>query len=377
MIKIGILGGGQLGRMMFQETIGLDIDISFLDDNRQFPVGRIAHQFYEGDFTKYDDVINFAKKVDVLSIEIEKVNLKALYELEKQGMKVHPRPGALEIIQDKGLQKQFYEDHEIPTSPFILLANQEAVIHALESETISFPFVQKSRKDGYDGKGVAVIRSIDDLDKLMDVPCLVEPCVDIEKELAVIACRNERGEIVSYEVVEMVFDQEANLVKYLFSPAEIQKNHAEKCRSIAQELIQKFDVSGLLAVEFFLDKNGEILVNEVAPRPHNSGHHTLDASICSQFENHIRAIANLPLGSPKQYKMGAMVNVLGESGFQGDRIYIGMEDVLKLDDVHIHMYGKAITKPKRKMGHINILGDSRKEIEEKIEIIDQYFKVIA
>ncbi len=377
MIKIGILGGGQLGRMMFQETIGLDLDIQFLDDNRHFPVGRIAHQFTEGDFTNYDDVMAFAQKVDILSIEIEKVNLDALFELEKQGKKIHPNPRALEIIQDKAIQKQFYKDHHLPTSDFIVLKDKADVLEALDAGSISYPFVQKARKDGYDGKGVAVIRGQMDHDKLLDTPCLVEPCVDIEKELAVIACKNERGDIVSYEVVEMVFDPEANLVKYLFSPAEVKVAYAQKCRSIAEELIQKFDISGLLAVEFFLDTSGNILINEVAPRPHNSGHHTLDAAICSQFENHIRAIANLPLGSTKQYKMGAMVNVLGEDGFQGYTIYIGMEDILKMEDVHIHMYGKAITKPKRKMGHINILGDNRKEIEEKIAIIDQYFKVIA
>ena len=377
MIKIGILGGGQLGRMMFQETIGLDLDIRFLDHNRKFPVGRIAHQFEEGDFTKYADVMAFAKKVDVLTIEIEKVNLEALYDLEKQGKKIHPRPAALEIIQDKGIQKQFYVDHGIPTSPFTLYAGIEELENAIANRELAYPFVQKARKDGYDGKGVAVIRSADDLEKLLPGPCLTEPCVDIEKELAVIACRNERGDIVTYEVVEMVFDQEANLVKYLFSPAEINASIANKCREIAHDLIVKFDISGLLAVEFFLDKSGKILVNEVAPRPHNSGHHTLNASVCSQFENHIRAVANLPLGATKQYKMGAMVNVLGESGFQGDRIYMGMEDVLCMEDVHIHMYGKEITKPKRKMGHINVLGDSRKEIEQKIDIIDQYFKVIA
>lgn len=377
MIKIGILGGGQLGRMMFQETIGLDLDIHFMDDNRHFPVGRIAHKFHEGDFTKYEDVMAFAKRVDILSIEIEKVNLQALFDLEKEGKKIHPSPRALEIIQDKAIQKQFYKDNEFPTSDFLLFDDKEAVLKGLEANEIQYPFVQKARKDGYDGKGVAVIRSAVDQDKLLDTPCIVEPCVEIEKELAVIACKNERGDIISYEVVEMVFDQEANLVKYLFSPAEILETDAKKCKEIAEALIQKFDISGLLAVEFFLDKEGEILINEVAPRPHNSGHHTLDASICSQFENHIRAVANLPLGSPKQYKMGAMVNVLGENGFQGYTIYIGMEDILKMEDVHIHMYGKEITKPKRKMGHINILGDNRQEIEEKIAIIDQYFKVIA
>ena len=376
-MKIGILGGGQLGRMMFQETIGLDLDLYFLDDNRTFPVGRIAHNFEIGDFTKYEDVMKFAKDKDVITIEIEKVNLQALYDLKAMGKKVHPNPKALEIIQDKGIQKQFFVDNNLPTSEFVLYDNIKDLLADIHIGIIKYPFVQKARKDGYDGKGVAVIRSEEDHELLLEGLCLVEPCVDIVKELAVIACRNEQGDETSYEVVEMVFDQEANLVKYLFSPAEIDSEIADKCRGIAITLINKFDICGLLAVEFFLDKDGNILINEVAPRPHNSGHHTNDVAVCSQFENHIRAICNLPLGSTKQYKMGAMVNVLGEDGFTGYKKYLGLEDVLKLEDVHLHLYGKTISKPKRKMGHINILGDTRKEIEEKISIIDQYFKVIA
>lgn len=376
-MKIGILGGGQLGRMMFQETIGLDLDLSFLDTSRSFPVGKIAHSFKEGDFTKYEDVMAFAKKMDVISIEIEKVNVQALYDLETQGKKIHPRPAALEIIQDKGLQKEFYKKHGIPTSDFTLYESKADVLRAIETNEIGFPFVQKTRKDGYDGKGVAIIHLEANLDNLLDGPCLIEPLVPIFKELAVIACRNERGECITYEVVEMVFDQEANLVKYLFSPAEILEGTSETCRNIAESLIELFDVCGLLAVEFFMNNKGEVLVNEVAPRPHNSGHHTIDAAVCSQFENHIRAIANLPLGSTAQYKMGAMINILGEDGFVGHKKYMGLEDVLKLEDVHVHLYGKKITKPKRKMGHINVLGDTKEEIEEKIDTIDKFFKVIA
>lgn len=376
-MKIGILGGGQLGRMMFQETIGLDLDLSFLDTSRSFPVGKIAHSFTEGDFTNYDDVMAFAKNMDVISIEIEKVNLKALYDLETQGKKIHPKPSSLEIIQDKGLQKEFYRKHSIPTSDFKLYNSKEEVLSAIENGQVNYPFVQKTRKDGYDGKGVAIVHLEANLDKLLDGPCLIEPLVPIFKELAVIACRNERGECITYEVVEMVFDQEANLVKYLFSPAEILESTSETCRNIAESLIELLDICGLLAVEFFMDKKGEILVNEVAPRPHNSGHHTIDAAVCSQFENHIRAISNLPLGSTSQYKMGAMINILGEEGFTGQKKYMGLEDVLKLEDVHVHLYGKKITKPKRKMGHINVLGDSKEEIEDKINTIDKFFKVIA
>lgn len=376
-MKIGILGGGQLGRMMFQETIGLDLDVSFLDQNREFPVGKIANHFVEGDFTNYEDVMRFGADKDVISIEIEKVNIQALHDLQEQGKIVHPRPAALSIIQNKGLQKAFYEEHHMATSPFQLFEDKTAVLSALQDGKISIPFVQKSRKDGYDGKGVHVVRTEEDLKGLMDVACLVEPCVDIVKELAVIACRNASGEVRTYDVVEMVFDQEANLVKYLKAPAEIDAKHADICKKMATALIEQFDICGLLAVEFFLNTDQEILINEVAPRPHNSGHHTINSAICSQFENHIRAIANLPLGSTIPYRKAAMINILGEPNHSGKRKYLGLKEVLALEDVHIHMYGKSITKPKRKMGHINVMGDTFEEIEEKIAIIEDHFKIIS
>lgn len=376
-MKIGVLGGGQLGRMMFQETVGLDLDIHFLDTSRHFPVGKIAQNFVEGDFTKYDDVMDFGKDKDVITIEIEKVNVEALETLKEMGKKVHPSPSSLRIIQDKGLQKQFYDKHQLPTSSYELFASEGEVVNAVKEGRLDLPFVQKARKDGYDGKGVFLVRTEDDLNYLLKGACLVESLVDINKELAVIACRNERNQIVSYDVVEMVFDQEANLVKFLFAPAEISAEIEKQCKDLAEKLIEQFDICGLLAVEFFLTNNNEILINEVAPRPHNSGHHTIDASICSQFENHLRGVIGFPLGSTSMYKSGAMVNILGEEGFMGKAKYLGLEDVLNLDDVHIHMYGKEITKPKRKMGHINVLGENRDQIEEKINKINNFFKVIA
>ena len=376
-MKIGILGGGQLGRMMFQETIGLDLDLSFLDRSVSFPVGKIASQFVEGDFTKFEDVMAFGADKDVITIEIEKVNVEALEQLEEMGKKVHPTPSALRIIQDKGLQKEFYKENDFPTSDFTTYENEKAIIRAVQSGKLKFPFVQKTRKDGYDGKGVFLVRRHEDLAYLLPGGALVEPLVAIEKELAVIACRNEKEDIVTYDVVEMVFDEEANLVKFLFAPANVKEEVADTCRNIAKSLIKKLNICGLLAVEFFLTKSGEVLINEVAPRPHNSGHHTINASICSQFENHIRGVSDLPLGNTGMYKAGAMVNILGEEGFNGRAKYLGLEDVLQISDVHVHLYGKEVTKPKRKMGHINVLGNSRKDIEDKIEMIDKYFKVIA
>ncbi len=376
-MKIGVLGGGQLGRMIFQEIIGLDLDISFLDLRRSFPVGKIAHDFVEGDFTNYDDVIAFGSDKDVITIEIEKVNIEALEKLEEMGKKVHPSPKSLRVIQDKGLQKQFYVDNDFPTSTFDLFQSAEEVKDAVKKGDINLPFVQKARKDGYDGKGVFIVKNSTDLHYLLEGPCLIEPLVDISKELAVIACRNENGAVVTYDVVEMVFDQEANLVKFLFAPAEVTNEVELKCKQIATRLIKELKISGLLAVEFFLTKQGKILINEVAPRPHNSGHHTLDASICSQFENHIRGVIGFPLGETGMYKNGAMINVLGEDGFTGPAKYLGLEDVLSLSDVHVHLYGKSITKPKRKMGHINVLGNSKSEIEEKIDRINKFFKVIT
>ncbi len=376
-MKIGILGGGQLGRMMFQETIGLDLDIHFLDRSRHFPVGKIAQHFFEGDFTNYDDVLQFGLDKDVITIEIERVNVDALEELEQQGKIVHPSPKALRIIQDKGLQKEFYTKNNLPTSDYTIYENAEAVVKAVKAGELSIPFVQKARKDGYDGKGVFVVKHENDLTHLLNGPCLVEELVEIEKELAVIACRNTKNEIVTYDVVEMVFDPEANLVKFLFAPAEISSDIELQCKILAKTLIEKFEISGLLAVEFFLTKAGQVLINEVAPRPHNSGHHTIDASVCSQFENHIRGVAGFPLGNTELYKKGAMVNILGEEGFTGNAKYLGLEDILSLSNVHVHMYGKEITKPKRKMGHINVLGQDRQEIEDKIDKINQFFKVIA
>lgn len=376
-MRIGILGGGQLGRMMFQETIGLNLDLWFMDHSLETPVGYIAKNFFVGDFTNYDDVIAFAEDKDVISIEIEKVNLAALKEIEKQGKIVHPNTNALEIIQDKGLQKTFYRDQDLPTSDFFLVDDKSEIEDRIHSNTLAYPFVQKARKDGYDGQGVAIIKSSDDINRLMDVPSVIEPLVDIEKELAVIAVKNADGAIFLYPCAEMVFDPVANLVQYLYAPAEIPLAIENQCNEIAKELIDSMGICGLLAVEYFYTKNGKVLINEVAPRPHNSGHHTLDAMVCSQFENHIRGIANLPLGSTEQYMPAAMINVLGEPGYTGEAKPERLDIVLETDNAHLHLYGKKITKPMRKMGHITVLGKDRETVEKKINTIQSTFKIIA
>lgn len=376
-MKIGILGGGQLGQMIFKETIGFDLELHFLDKSREFSVGKLAHHFHEGDFTKYEDVMAFAKKVDVLTIEIEKVNIQALHELHQLGKEIHPQPKALEIIQDKGLQKEFYQINEFPTSEFTLFDGKKDITQAIEDGNIQLPFVQKFRKGGYDGKGVYIVNKQEDIQHIYDTPSVIEPLVDIDKELAVIAVRNPSGEIRTYPVVEMVFDPIANLVLYLYSPAEVSDQQESVCRQIASELIEKMDISGLLAVEYFLTKAGDILINEVAPRPHNSGHHTMDAMHFSQFENHIRGVADLPIGSTEQHTPAAMVNIIGSDGYTGKPKYQGLDKVLHLDNVHLQLYNKSETRPNRKMGHFTVLGKDKADILAKVDYIREHFKVIA
>ncbi len=375
--KIGILGGGQLGRMLCLGARHMDIPIFILDQDPSFSAGTLANQFHTGDFTNYEDVIRFGRKVDILTIEIEKINTEALHLLQSEGIIIHPNPRAIEIIADKGLQKHFYQNHNFPTSSFILTNGRSEVISLIHTGRIKFPFVQKVRKGGYDGRGVAVINTEKDLDKLMDTPSVIEDKVDIQKEVAVIVARNSDGEIKAYDPVAMHFVPEANLVDYLYCPAGLSPKHIHECKQIATTLIEAFDICGLLAIEFFVDSRDSILINEVAPRPHNSGHHTIEAAHTSQFEQHIRAIHNLPLGSTKSISPAVMVNILGAEGYTGIPEYQGLEKVLAIPDVHVHLYGKTITKPDRKMGHITILDPDLNEALEKVKMIRKYLKVIS
>ena len=296
----------------------------------------------------------------------DSVNTEALRLLQAEGKTVHPDPDALDIIKDKGLQKQFYAKHQIPTAPFELYADKAAVLNALKKKTLTIPFVQKSRTAGYDGKGVAVIQKEVDLKtKLLDGPCMIEDLVEMDKEIAVVVARNERGEIQTFDPVEMEFNPIANLVEFLICPSTITVAQAKNCTDLAKKIIAAYDICGLLAVEFFLDTKGNILVNEVAPRPHNSGHHTIDSAVTSQYEQHLRGVLNMPLGSTKLTSPSVMVNLLGADGYKGDAHYEGLNECLAIEGVKIHLYGKAMTKPFRKMGHATIIADTIEAAKEK------------
>ncbi len=375
--KLGILGGGQLGKMLALAAGNWDLDLWILDKDKTFPASKFVDHFVEGDFKDYDDVYNFGKKVDVISIEIEHVNTDALIQLKKEGKIVHPDPEALVIIKDKGLQKQFYVDKKLPTSPFHYFESAAEVLEGLKQNEISFPFVQKSREAGYDGKGVAVLNSSDDLKRLLDCPCIVEPKVDIDKELAVIVARNEDGTIAAYPTVEMAFNHEANLVEFLFCPAAISEDLEREAQDLAKKVIAAYDVCGLLAVEFFLDKSGKLLINEVAPRPHNSGHHTIDSAITSQFQQHLRAVLNFPLGKTDSTSPSVMVNLLGHGDYTGTPILDGFDKCLALEGAKFHFYGKKITKPFRKMGHATVVDSDLEQAKQKAIFIRDNLNIIA
>lgn len=375
--KIGILGGGQLGKMLAIEAANWHLPIYILDQGHQFPAVPYAPFFQAGDFKSFDDVVQFGRKIDILTIEIEQINVDALFYLEKEGIKVYPKPSTVKIIQDKGLQKMFYLERDIPTAGFQLFDGEKDIKEALKSNQITFPFVQKSRKDGYDGKGVVVVSSETDLVNLLDCPSIIEEQINIKSEISILVARSASGELIHYEPVEQHFNQEANLVSYLICPAEMDKSTLSKMNDIASLIAIDLDLVGLLAIEFFLDTNDVIYVNEVAPRPHNSGHHTQNSCETSQFEQHLRAILDLPLGSTRQHSIGAMVNIVGEPEYTGKTKYIGIEECMKIEGAHLHLYGKAETRPFRKMGHINIADKDRKKVLENIEKIKSTLRVIS
>lgn len=361
--KIGVLGGGQLGRMLIQETLNYSAEIHIMD-SAHGPASHIADHFTIGDITDYDDVFKFGKKLDFLTVEIENVNIEALFDLEKSGVIVHPQPRVLQIIKDKGIQKQFFVDNNIPTSGFVYSDD----IESKDDLKSRIPFVAKLRTGGYDGRGVEVIRNEESLEKIFNDPYIVEEFIPFTKELSVIVARNADGETAVYPTVECEFN-EVNLVAFLFSPADVTENIESKARELAIDVINALDMVGILAVEMFLTSNGDILVNEVAPRPHNSGHHTIECNITSQFEQHFRSVVNLPLGSTRMTQHGAMVNLLGANGYVGTARYNGIDSLCKVNDAHIHLYGKKDTKPNRKMGHITVTGTSIQSVKETAERI--------
>lgn len=370
--KLGILGGGQLGRMMIQETINIDVDVHVLDPDPDAPCRDISHSFTNGSFKDYDTVLAFGKGMDVITIEIEHVNVDALEELEKQGVKVYPQPNVIRLIQDKGAQKEFYAEHGIPTSDYRLIGENEAANH-----TDFFPVFQKLRKGGYDGKGVQPLKSSDDLDKAFTEPSVLEKAVDLEKELSVIVARNAAGEVKTFPTVELEFNPVANLVEFLFSPANVSDEVEKTSQELARKVAEKLEIVGLLAVELFLDKQGNVLVNEIAPRPHNSGHQSIEGNYTSQFMQHVRAILNISLGNTEIVKPSVMVNVLGEDGFSGEAQYEGLEDVLAMKGVNVHLYGKRFTKPFRKMGHVTIIAETLEEAKNTAKQVQQTLKVKA
>ncbi|QJW88794.1 5-(carboxyamino)imidazole ribonucleotide synthase [Spirosoma taeanense] len=370
---IGILGGGQLGLMLLQAAIDWNLRVHILDPDAEAPCRTLCTQFTQGSLTDYDTVYQFGQTVDVLTIEIERVNVDALEALEREGKQVFPQPSVIRTIQDKRLQKQFYRDHNLPTADFILTENRAAV-----SQYSDFlPAFHKLGRDGYDGRGVQRIASSADVSKAFDAPGVLEKAVDFAKELAVIVARNERGEVQTFPTVEMVFHPELNLVEYLFAPAEITDEINQQAQAIARRTADAFGIVGLLAVELFLDKQGNVLINEVAPRPHNSGHHTIRANVTSQFEQHWRAILNFPLGDTSVYQPAAMVNLLGEDGHTGPAVYEGLETLLAMPGVFPFFYGKALTKPFRKMGHVTVMDSDLDQLRQKVAIVKESIRVVT
>jgi 5-(carboxyamino)imidazole ribonucleotide synthase len=377
--KLGILGGGQLGKMLLFDTRKFDIQTYVLDPSDEAPCKIACNQFFQGDLMDFDTVYNFGKKVDVLTFEIELVNLDALVQLEAEGLPVYPSPKTLKLIQNKGIQKDFYTQHNIPTAPHQRFENLQDLKSAINNQqsAIQMPFVWKCTEFGYDGNGVKVVRKATDLDELPNVECIAEAMIPFKNELAVIVCRNPSGEIKTYPVVEMEFHPEANQVEYVICPARIDDKVAEKARAIALNVSQQFHHVGLLAVEMFRTEDDEILVNEVAPRPHNSGHYSIEASYTSQFENHLRAILDLPLGNTDSKVAGIMVNLVGSEGYSGQVIYENIEKILGWNGVTPHIYGKKQTRPFRKMGHVTIVNEDVNEARKIAEEVKNTIRVIC
>ena len=368
---LGVLGGGQLGRMLIQSAINYNQDIHILDPDPNAPCKDLCQKFTVGSLKDFDTVYAFGKECDVITVEIESVNAEALIQLEKEGKKVYPQPQILKLIQDKREQKQFYKEQGIPTAEFILTENKAEVIH----NSGLLPAVNKLGKEGYDGRGVQLLRTEADLENAFDAPGLLEKLIDFDKEIAVTVARNESGDLTVYPAVECAFHPTANLVEFLFAPADISAEVEQKAKEIAKEVILKLGMVGILAVEMFVTKEGEVLVNEIAPRPHNSGHHTIEANFTSQFEQHLRSVMNWPLGNPDLRCPAAMINLLGEEGFTGPAIVEGQDEAIAEKGVYIHMYGKKLTKPFRKMGHVTVLDEDVSKLKAKAMKIKGIIKI--
>ncbi len=369
-LRLGIIQGGQLGRMLLQPCMNFGVTPYVMDKDPNAPCRSFCEHFFQGNARSYEDVCRFGEQVDILTLEYEDVNLEALTELERKGIQVHPSSAVVRIIQDKGLQKQFFSDNDIPTSEFRLLESG----NELHKHASLLPAYQKLRKSGYDGRGVIKIASEAEMAQCFDEPSVIERCVEVEKEIAVIVARNIRGQMETFPVVEMVFHPQANMLDYLFAPAELEDTVRAEADRIARKIAREMGVVGVLAVEMFVTPRGEVLVNELATRPHNSGHHTIEANITSQFEQHLRAILDLPLGSPRMRSPAVMVNLVGERGFEGPVLYDGLEKILAWSGVYIHRYQKKNTRPFRKMGHVTVIND---EIEKAKQIALKVKKTVG
>ena len=375
--KLGIIGGGQLGKMLSLAASNWDVKTYILDPDDQCPAAPCSTQVVVGDPQNFDDVYRFGQQVDMVTYELEAINTEALKRLKKEGTPVLPEPDTLEIIQDKGLQKRFFSDHEIPSSAYSLFNDKAEILSALDRGDLAFPFVQKLRRGGYDGRGVSLIRSQAELEHLFDAPSVVEDLVAIDKEISVIAARNQQGEVKCFPVAEMEFNEQANLVELLICPSPIGNDIHQRAEAIAFQVIESLEMTGLLAIEMFLDTSGRLWVNEVAPRPHNSGHHTIESVVTSQYEQLLRSIFGFPLGSTRIKMPSAMINLLGEPNIEGPVKYEGLSQCMSEEGVKIHLYGKKITRPFRKMGHITILAQTIEEARAKAKTVQQHLKVTS
>lgn len=372
-LKLGILGGGQLGRMLIQEAINFNVNVHVLDPDKNAPCRNLSNQFVHGALDDFDTVYTFGKGLDLVTIEIEKVNVDALEKLEEEGVMVYPQSRVIRLIQDKGLQKQFFKQNDIPTAPFQLISSKEN----LANTTIPLPYIQKLRKDGYDGRGVKKIVQTSDIETAFEAPSLVEQWIDFEKELAIIVSRNDNGDVAVFPCVEMEFNPEANLVEFLISPSTLPFETQQRAELLAKKIAEDLQIVGLLAVELFLTREGQLLVNELAPRPHNSGHQSIEGNFTSQFAQHLRAIFNLSPGNTETRTNAVMVNLLGEAGHEGLARYEGIEDILALEGVYLHLYGKKFTKPFRKMGHVCIINEDREQAIAIARKVQQTLKVVT
>ena len=373
MVKIGILGGGQLGKMLLQAAANYPVETWVMENDSECPAANLCHHFVKGDIKDFDAVYNFGKKLDAVTIEIESVNEDALEKLENEGVKVFPRASALRIIKNKISQKEFYKSNQIPTSEFVITNNKAD----LNSHLAFIPAVHKLGMGGYDGRGVQILKDTKDIDLGFDQPAVLEKMVDIEKEISQIVVINARGETALYSPVDMVFDQRLNLLDYQISPADIPEQTVWKLEAVALAVVKGLKSPGIFAVELFIDKKGEVFVNETAPRVHNSGHHTIEGNFSSQFDMLIRLMLDYPLGNPDAILPAAIVNLVGAEGFSGKADYQGLTEVLQMDNVFVHVYGKRQTKPGRKMGHVTILSKEKQDLVFKANRIKQTLKVVS